>query len=148
MVRWGDPKMKDTNNALVSGFSPWEEFRHNGIRLKEAWNREPYVGYSIIRDFFRGRGKEDPEHPRLFIKEDCRSLIFNMKNHYNMPKTDGTAKPDPKFSDYCVNLKYIMQKKSRKVKKNMDRAGRDSKWPLTSTGHNPYQSPYIYIPRA
>jgi hypothetical protein len=145
--RWGDPKMKDKNNALVSGFSPWEEFRHCGIRLSEAWNREPYVGYSIIRDFLRGRGKGNHEHPRLFIKEDCKSLIHNMKNHYNVPKGDGTANPDPKFSDYCVNLKYIMQKKSRKVKKNMEKSGKYAKWPLTSVENSPYQNPYIYIPR-
>lgn len=145
--RWGDPKMKDKNNALVSGFSPWEEFRHCGIRLSEAWNREPYVGYSIIRDFLRGKGKGNHDHPRLFIKEDCKALIHNMNNHYNLPKGDGTAVPDPKFSDYCVNLKYIMQKKSRKVKKNMEKAGRYAKWPLTSVDGSPYQNPYIYIPR-
>jgi len=144
IVRWGDPKMKDTRNDLVSGFSPWQEFRHNGIVLKEAWNREPYVGYSIVRDFLRGRGKEFSDHPRLFIVESCKTLIFNMKNHYNVPKGDGAAVPDPKFSDYCVNLKYILQNKARKIKKNMDRIGRYSKWPLTSYGTNEYG---IYVPR-
>ena len=132
IVRWGDPKMQDKNNALVSGFSPWDEFRHCGVRLRAAWNREPYVGYSIVRDFLRGKGKENPDHPRLFIKESCKSLIFNMKNHYNVPKGDGLAVPDPKFSDYCVNLKYILQNKSRKIKKNMDKSGKYSKMPIQS----------------
>ena len=132
IARWGDPKMQDKNNALVSGFSPWEEFRHCGIRLRPAWNREPYVGYSIVRDFLRGKGKLNPSHPRLYIKENCKSLIFNMKNHYNVPKGDGLAVPDPKFSDYCVNIKYILQNKSRKIKKNMDKSGAYSKMPLQS----------------
>jgi hypothetical protein len=124
IVRWGDPKMMDKNNALISGFSPWEEFRHCGIRLKAAWNREPYVGYSIVRDYLRGKGKGNPDHPRLFIKENCKTLIHNMKNHYNVPRSGGLAAPDAKFSDYCVNLKYILQGKSKKNKKNLDRAGR------------------------
>jgi hypothetical protein len=132
IVRWGDPKMQDKNNAIISGFSPWEEFRHCGIRLKPAWNREPYVGYSIVRDFLRGKGKLNPTHPRVFIKENCKTLIFNMKNHYNVPKVDGLAVPDPRFSDYCVNLKYILQNKSRKVKKNMDKSGRCAKLPIQS----------------
>ena len=142
IVRWGDPKMQDKNNALVSGFSPWEEFRHCGVRLRAAWNREPYVGYSIIRDFLRGKGKKNPDHPRLFIKENCKSLIFNMKNHYNVPKGDGFAVPDPKFSDYCVNLKYILQNKSRKVKKNMDKSGRYSKMPVQSFSTDYTQNRY------
>lgn len=132
IVRYGDPKLKDRNNALVSGFSPWDEFSHCGIRMVEGWNREPYVGYSVIRDFLRGKGKGFKDHPRLFVKETCKTLIHNMQNHYNVPRTGGLADPDPQFSDYCVCLKYIMQHKSRKIKKNMDRTGRYSQYPLTS----------------
>jgi len=132
--RWGDPKMKDKNNALITGFTPWNEFRHSGIRLTEGWNRDPYVGYSIMNDFLRGKGPKNLEHPRLFIVESCKTLIHNMKNHYNVPQGDGTAKPDPTFSDYCVCLKYIMQNKSRKHKKNMGKSGRYAKYPLTSIG--------------
>jgi len=40
-----------------------------------------------------------------------------MRNHYNVPKGNGEATPDPKFSDYCVNAKYIIQQKARRVKK-------------------------------
>ena len=146
--RWADPKLHDTRRDIEIGFSPWDQFRQCGIRLSESWNREPYVGYSIIRDFLRGKTKGFEKHPRLFIKENCRTLRHNMKNHYNVPLGDGTAKPDPKFSDYCVNLKYIMLKKSRKVKKNMDKIASRTKWPLTSihnayTGHGRYIEPRV-----
>ena len=137
--RWGDPKMRDKNNALVSGFSPWSEFRHNGIYLTESWNRDPYVGYSIINDYLRGKGRANLNHPRLFIRENCKTLRYYMKNHYNVKKKNGLAEPDPKFSDYCVNLKYIMLPKARKLKKNMEKRNRT--WPLTSHGGSPY-GPY------
>lgn len=130
ITRWGDPKMKDKNNAIISGFSPWDEFRHCGIRLNEGWNREPFTGYSIIRDFLRGKGEKFIEHPRLFVKENCKTLRFQMKNHF----ITNRGEPDPKFSDYPVCLKYILQNKSRKVKKNMEESGRFSKWPISSNG--------------
>lgn len=149
--RWGDPKMRDKNNALISGFSPWDEFRHNGIRLHDAYNREPYVGYSIVNDFLRGKSKANLEHPRLFIRENCKSLRHNLKNHYNVAKSDGTAMPDTKFNDYCVNLKYIMLNKSRKIKKGMHFGRIESRWPLTSIGEQ-YLNPHtlhrgIYVPK-
>ena len=143
--RWGDPKMKDKNNALISGFNAWEEFRHCGIRLTEGWNRDPYVGYSIVNDFIRGKGKGYKDHPRLFVRENCKSVIHNMKNHYNVPQSDGTAKPDPKFSDYCVNVKYILQKKSRKIKKNMDRGRYSNNDGYTTIG-GPFGRQYIRNP--
>ena len=130
--RYCDPKMRDKNNALVTGFNAWEEFRHCGMPLTESWKRDPYVGYSIINDFLRGKTSSNIDHPRLFIKENCKSLRHNMKNHYNVQKTGSIAVPDSKFSDYCVNLKYIMLPKSRKVKKNMEKIGRYSKFPITS----------------
>jgi len=141
IVRWADPKMKDSNNALVSGFSPWDEFRHCGMRFTEGWNRDPYVGYSIINDFLSGKSKNNPDHPRLFIMEHVKTLRFNMNNHYNVPRKDGTAEPDPKFSDYCVSLKYMMNNKSRKIKKRMDR--NQQKYGLTSFASDPHFSPYL-----
>ncbi len=140
IIRWADPKMKDKRNDLVSGFSPWDEFRHCGMRFTEGWNREPYVGYSIINDFLNGRGKDNPDHPRLFIRENCKTLRHNMSNHYNVPKTNGTSDPDPKFSDYCVSLKYIMNNKSRKIKKRLDK--RHHRYGLTSFENDPHFSPY------
>lgn len=136
MKRYGDPKMKDKSNALISGFNAWDEFRHGNpkMRLVEGWNKDPYVGYSVMRDFLRGKGRQFIEHPRLFIKENCRTLRHNMKNHYNVLQSNGTSKPDAKFNDYCVSLKYILQNKSRKIKKNMMGSGKYSKLPLTSNG--------------
>lgn len=141
--RYGDPKMKDRYNAMISGFSAWKEFHQGEVRLRliEGWNRDPYVGYSIIKDFLRGRGQQNIDHPRLFIVKDCKTLLYNMKNHYNIPLKDGTAIPDPKFSDYCVSLRYIMQTKSRKIKKKMESKNR--KWPIQSFGGDPAFGPYM-----
>lgn len=132
--RFADPKMRDKNNALISGFSPWKEFRNNGIRFTEGWNRDPYLGYSIMNDYIRGKGRKNIDHPRLFVRENCKTLIHNMKNHYDVPHADGTSKPDPKFSDYVVSAKYIIQHKSRKRRKGLQEAGQYSKYPLTSLG--------------
>ena len=147
--RWCDPKMKDKDNALISGFCPHEEFRHCGLRLMPAWNRDPYTGYSVMRDYLTGKSQENPDHPRMFIAENCKTLRHNMKNHYNVPQSNGEAKPDPKFSDYCVNAKYIVQGKARKLKKGMD--SNRQIWGLTSYG-NPtaYQNVKdygVYVPR-
>ena len=145
MKRWEDPKMKDKNNALISGFCPHDEFRHNGIRLRAAWNREPYTGYSVMRDYLKGRGNGSPDHPRMFIRENCKTLRYNMKNHYNLPKGNGMAEPDPRFSDYCVNAKYIVQQKARKVKRGMDK--KPQQWGLTSYGNPAEYRNYSYVPR-
>lgn len=130
--RWGDPKMQDKNNALISGFSAWQEFRHCGINLTEANNRNPGTGVAIVNDFLRGKGKTNPNHPRLFIRETCRTLRHHMKNHYWKKLEDGTGKPDPKFSDYCINVRYILQPKSSRIQKNIE--GGMRKWPITSYG--------------
>lgn len=138
--RYGDPKMRDKSNALITGFNAWDEFRHNGIRLIEGWNRDPYVGYDTIRDYLKGKGKDNKDHPRLFIRENCKTLRHNMKNHYNVAKPNGLAEPDPKFSDYCVSLKYMVQQKSRKFKDGM----RDIKrWGLTSYGNPKEYMAYV-----
>jgi len=142
--RYGDPKMKDKSNALISGFSAWEEFRHGDpkIRLAEAWNRDPGVGYSVVNDFLRGKSRGFEDHPRLFIKENCKTLRHNMKNHYWVQKNDGSASPDPKFNDYCVSLKYILQEKSRKLR-NKGAGSYSKQWPLTSYGDDVG----TYVPR-
>jgi len=141
--RFCDPKMADKNNALITGFTPKKEFQNCGIRFTDGWNREPYTGYSIIEDYLRGKGKQNLEHPRLFILETCKSLIYNMQNHYNVVKDDSTSRPDTQFSDYCVNLKYIMQNKSRKRKKNLSNAiVRNRTMPLTSYTDADFQ-PYM-----
>jgi len=141
--RFCDPKMSDKNNALITGFTPKREFQNCGIRFTDGWNREPYTGYSIIEDFLRGKGRGNLEHPRLFVREDCKALIHNMKNHYNVSRGDGTASPDTRFSDYCVTLKYIMQNKSRKQKKNLSRVVTAARtMPLTSYSNADF-APYV-----
>jgi hypothetical protein len=142
--RFGDPKMKDKQNALISGFNAWDEFRHGEpkIRLTEGWNRDPGTGYSIVNDFLRGKSPNHKDHPRLYIKENCKTLRHNMKNHYWVRKTDGSSNPDPKFNDYCVSLKYILQNKSRKLRKRVVTAGKQSRWPLSSFG-NEYAGTWI-----
>ena len=131
--RYGDPKMKDKNNALISGFNPWDEFRAkpHSVRLMEAWNRDPGAGYSVVNDYLRGRSRGHEDHPRLFVKETCKTVRHNMKNHYWVKKGDQDPVPDTKFNDYCVGVKYILQAKSRKLRKRGQ--GRYSKqWPLTA----------------
>lgn len=141
-TRWGDPKMKDKSNALIRGFNAWQEFRNCGIRFAEGYNRQPEVGISIVNDFLRGNTKD---HPRLFVKEDCVNIRRALRNHYWVQRPDGTGVPDPKWSDYPICVRYIIQGKSRKAKKGMTRGM--GKWPLTSYGGDPKFGPYLGIYR-
>ena len=88
----------------------------------------------------RGKTNLNPDHPRVFVKENCKALRHNLKNHYWVAKESGIAVPDPKFSDYCWSLRQILQTKSRKVKKNMERS--DGKWGLYSYGGQKGFGPY------
>lgn len=126
IYRYGDPKMKDKSNALISGFNAWEAFRHAGIFLNPGYNRQPEVGVSIVNDFIRGNTKD---HPRVFVRENCVNLRRALKNHYWVEGADGIGKPDPKWSDYPICLRYILQTKSKKVK----RLGkRKAYWPVSA----------------
>ena len=54
-----------------------------------------------------------------------------MKNHYWVTRGGQDPVPDTKFNDYCVGVKYILQEKSRKLRKRGQ--GQYSKqWPLTA----------------
>jgi hypothetical protein len=142
ITRWADPKMKDKSNALIRGFNAWQEFRNCGIRFAEGYNRQPDVGISVVNDFFRGNTRD---HPRVFIKEDCTNLRKSLRNHYFVKRPDGTGVPDPKFSDYPICLRYILQSKARKAKRGMFR--RNRKWGLTSYSGDPRYGPYsgVYL---
>ena len=131
IVRWGDPKLKDKNNMLISGYSAWEEFRHCGIRLIEGNNRNPEAGISIVNDYFRGKGRNNINHPRVFIVETCKTVRHNLNNHFWQRRGDSIPTPDTRFSDYCINLRYIIAPKSSKIKKNID-GQRENPWPLVS----------------
>lgn len=135
--RFGDPKMKDRNNALVSGFCAWDEFRNNGIFMAEAYNKQPEVGISVVNDYFRGNTKT---HPRLFIRETCENLRRALRNHYWVQSKDGSGEPDKKWSDYPVCLKYVVQRKARSVKKGMYR--KRDRWGITSYDGLPGYGPY------
>ncbi|MDY6856722.1 MAG: phage terminase large subunit [Thermodesulfobacteriota bacterium] len=140
--RYGEPKMKDKNNAFITGFNAWEEFRHCGIMLTEGYNKQPGVGISIVNDFFNGKSRDAPDHPRVFIRENCKSLRTCLRNHYWARKGEAIkGEPDPKWSDYPVCLKYILQSKSRKIKKGMER--KRPKWGLTSYGGAKRYGPYV-----
>jgi hypothetical protein len=128
VFRIADPKLRDKSNALVTGFNAWEAFRHAGIFFHEGYNRQPETGISIINDFIGGNRKD---HPRLFIRENCNNLRKSMRNHFWTQ--DG--KPDGKWSDYSICLRYILQRKSKRTKPPGAKS-RDGRWPLTSIGHN------------
>jgi hypothetical protein len=140
--RWGDPKMRDKNNALISGFNAWDEFRHCGIRLIEGNNRMPEVRVACVNDYLRGRGKTNLDHPRVFIRENCRTIRHNMKNHYWVKKADGIGTPDPKFSDYAINVGYILHPKSKRLEKNLEHKKYRDKWGVTSFQSDPAFTPY------
>lgn len=136
IMRIADPKLRDKSNALVTGFNAWEAFRHAGIFFREGYNRQPEVGISIINDFIQGNRKE---HPRLFIRENCVNLRKSMRNHYWTE--DG--KPDPKWSDYPICLRYILQRKGRRTTPMQRKTG--GRWPLTSIGSDPRFGPYTGV---
>jgi len=125
-VRYQDPSAKSKYNALLKGFNAWDEFRRNGIVTAEGRNRDPEAGISIVNDYLRGNTKD---HPRLFVKENCRYVRQYMDNHYWKRKGDSNdGTPDPKWSDYPICIRYILQELGwREVSKRSR-----SKWPLVS----------------
>jgi len=119
--RWQDPSAKSAYNAVQRGFNAWNAFRQVGIVTSAGKNRDPSVGISIVNEYFKGNTKD---HPRLFIYERCRYLRQYLKNHYWKRGEDGVGKPDPKWSDYPITVRYILQE--------IGRRGMRSRWPLQS----------------
>ena len=120
--RWQDPSAKSAYNAVQRGFNAWNAFRQHGIVTSAGKNRDPSVGISIVNEYFKGNGKD---HPRIFIYERCRFLRQYLKNHYWKRGEDGVGKPDPKWSDYPITIRYIIQEIGRK-------SHRHDRWPLQS----------------
>jgi len=119
--RWQDPAAKSKFHAVQRGFNAWNAFRQNGIVTSAGKNRDPSVGISIVNEYFKGNGKD---HPRIFIYERCHNLRRYLKNHYWKRGEDGVGKPDPKWSDYPICVRYILQE--------IGNRGQKQKWPLQS----------------
>ena len=118
-----DPSAKHRYKAIDKKFNAWDEFRKHGIITGEGKNREPEVGISIVNDYLKGNTKD---HPRLFVRENCRYTRQYMSNHY-WKRSEGNpmGKPDAKWSDYPICIRYLLQDlgKGDSEKK---------KWPLAS----------------
>ena len=123
--RWQDPSAKSAYQAVQRGFNAWDAFRHNGIVTSAGKNRDPNVGISIVNEYFRGNGKD---HPRIFIYERCKCLRRYLNNHYWKRDESGKGKPDAKWSDFPICIRYILQevgwKEGRKFRRH--------EWPLQS----------------
>ncbi len=104
--RWQDPSAKSDYNAVQRGFNAWDAFRGQGIVTSAGKNRDPNVGVSLVNDYFKGNLRD---HPRIFIYERCRSLRRYLSNHYWKRSEDGKGKPDGKWSDYPICLRYIVE---------------------------------------
>lgn len=125
--RWQDPSAKSKHKAINIGFNAWDEFRKHGIITSEGRNRDPDLGISMVNDYLKGNCKD---HPRLFIRENCVYTRQYVDNHY-WKRMEGKPKgtPDPKWSDYPICIKYIIQAVGTKWK---DKGQQKKKWPLTS----------------
>jgi len=69
------------------------------------------------------------DHPRIFIYERCKCLRRYLNNHYWKRDEGGKGKPDPKWSDYPITVRYILGEIGWKNKKKKKRS---TKWPLQS----------------
>lgn len=103
--RWQDPSAKAKSNVLIRGMNAWQIFKDLGIITAAGQNYDVQNVISIVNSYFRGNGTD---HPRIFIYETCKNLIRGLTNHYWKRGEDGIGKPDPKWSDFPVCLKYIV----------------------------------------
>jgi len=119
-----DPSAKHRYKAIDKKFNAWDEFRKHGIITGEGKNRDPEVGISIVNDYLKGN---TVDHPRLFVRENCTRVRQYMSNHY-WKRSEGNpqGKPDSKWSDYPICIRYLLQDLGRKEKDQR------KKWPLTS----------------
>jgi hypothetical protein len=104
--RWQDPSARTEYTRVKRGFNAWDAFRKAGIVTSAGKNRDPNVGVAIVNEYFRGNAKD---HPRIFIYERCKYLRKYLNNHYWVRGQDGKGKPDPKWSDYPICVRYILQ---------------------------------------
>lgn len=129
--RWQDPSAKSKNNAVFRGFNAWDAFRSSGILTSPGRNRDPEVGISTVNAFFKGDGKN---HPRVFIYERCKYLRQALGNHYWKRDESGKGVPDPKWSDYPICLRYILQELG--LSSHRHKIDKPKKWGYTSYDTN------------
>lgn len=126
--RWQDPSAKFKYKAIDKGFNAWDEFKKNGILCTEGKNRDPDVGIGLVNDYLKGNCKN---HPRMFVRENCKHLRHFMGNHYwKRTGDDPQGKPDTRWSDFPICVRYILQELGMKHRDK----GHKKKWPLTSYG--------------
>ncbi len=124
--RWQDPSAKNKNKGIDKGFNAWDEFRKNGIITTEGKNRDPNVGIEIVNDYLKGNCKN---HPRLFVRENCKHLRHAMGSHYwKRSENKNLATPDTKWSDLPICVRYFVQETGAKYR-DKDKM---KKWPLQS----------------
>ena len=121
--RWQDPSAKSKYKAVQRGFNAWDAFRKEGIITSAGRNRDPLVGIALVNEYFSGNANENP---RIFIYERCKYLRQYLINHYWKRGEDGVGTPDPKWSDYPITVRYILQEVGWKRKFG------GKKWPLQS----------------
>jgi len=117
--RWQDPSARVEYKAIKKDWNAWDAFRRVGVITAAAKNRNPEIGIDIVNRYMRGNTKD---HPRVFFFEKLKYTRQYMKNHYwKRGKEDPKGKPDPKWSDYPICVRYILQelgwKHDRKRKK-------------------------------
>ncbi len=140
-MRWQDPSAKNKYKLMGGeGYNAWQEFKKHGIRTAKGKNRDPVVGISIVNDYFLGNMAD---HPRVFIFEDMKFTRQYLNNHY-WKRSEGNpqGKPDPKWSDYPVCMKYILQELGAKY---TNRSNKRNKWPLQSFGAKKQEKTIIDI---
>jgi len=123
--RWQDPSAKSKYQAVQRGFNAWDAFRKAGIITSAGKNRDPNVGIDMVNEYIRGNKKD---HPRMLVYERCKHLRHYLVNHYWKRAGDGIAKPDPKWSDYPICVRYIIQE----IGLHRKNKGRRTNWPLQS----------------
>ena len=123
--RWQDPSAKTEYKAIMRGFNAWDVFRKNGIVTSPGRNRNPEVGIDIVNQYLRGDQKN---HPRVFFYERMQYTRQYLGNHYWKRTEDNPrGKPDPKWSDYPICVRYILGELGTSISKK-----KRNKWPVRS----------------
>lgn len=125
--RWQDPSARVEYKAIKKDWNAWDAFRKVGIITAPAKNRNPEIGIDIVNRYMRGN---TVDHPRVFFFEKLKYTRQYMNNHYWKRTGDNPrGKPDPKWSDYPICVRYILQELGWKHAKK-----KKKQWPKYSFG--------------